>query len=924
MKASEAKRLAAPLLVCWMIVAAVCLALAMEARGQNPYLIGRGNAANDDEGTDLRTAAGMVNSNFLALWRQVFTNGALSSLGASNDLVKPLIAPTLTNLFAIEAGEGMSFTMTPTSIVFNASGGGGGATNAVTKFNLLTNAFQHLEITTNAGSAPNLTTNGVGSSATNYVNLPFAGPAVIGVLHSNDFQRLDRAITNGAPNHFAVVNNQLLIKNGAVITNLVVDSSAGFAGSLVMRADGNPYVSFNQGTDGVFTFAHTTGGNNARIFPGGRWAFLKDVTNSATVYFPALTASLPLVLDANNAVTAAQLATAQIADDAVTYGKMQDVSAASKLLGRGDSGSGIVQEITLGSGLSMSGTTLSASGGGGGATNALTQLQGMTNAQQWLAIGSIAGASFTWTTNGAGANATNTLNVPADIIMASEVDTAAEVNALVGDDDFVTLAGSQSISGAKTFGLGSTLLMEALTASRPLKLNGSKFVTSGFIDVSSANDITGEIGTGNIANDAVTYAKIQNVAVGSALLGRGDSGAGDVQQITLGTGFSMSGTTLNFTETGDFGGPASSTDNAVVRFNGTTGKLGQNSGVIIDDTNGVSIPGGLAAHHVQSTNGFASLGNGSLPGILELYESNQTHFVSHRAAEQLAGKQHFHWYSNAVANGSIAVLVATNQNGSNFHVGARLITGTGHLVASNAPTINSPTIIGTAVIDGATFNAAIDFLDGIDVRGISRMRQTLNVDGLLSGDSARFTNAIRGDSTMTLAGLLSADSGRISNAFRLDGALTAGSTARFNTIQVTNAVQLDGTVTAAGTVNLADGVVTNNVKWLFGADLAPASQLTNYTADFSFGTRRKALTNDFHISAVSNLPTDGVKPWMAVLRNFSGSTWTVSVDPSMPRSGTNWVEVASAKQCVINIVPDGSGGTDKTNTIVSITLAESP
>lgn len=40
---------------------------------------------------------------------------------------------------------------------------------------------------------------------------------------------------------------------------------------------------------------------------------------------------------------------------------------------------------------------------------------------------------------------------------------------------------------------------------------------------------------------------------------------------------------------GDFVGPASSTDNAVVRFDSTTGKLGQNSGVIIGDLNDISL-----------------------------------------------------------------------------------------------------------------------------------------------------------------------------------------------------------------------------------------------------------------------------------------------------------------------------------------------
>ena len=63
---------------------------------------------------------------------------------------------------------------------------------------------------------------------------------------------------------------------------------------------------------------------------------------------------------------------ATIAASAVTYAKMQAVSAASRLLGRGTAGTTAVREVSLGTGLSMSGDVLSATATGGG-TNTILQ-----------------------------------------------------------------------------------------------------------------------------------------------------------------------------------------------------------------------------------------------------------------------------------------------------------------------------------------------------------------------------------------------------------------------------------------------------------------------------------------------------------------------------------------------------------------------
>lgn len=93
---------------------------------------------------------------------------------------------------------------------------------------------------------------------------------------------------------------------------------------------------------------------------------------SPTFVTPALGTPSAAVL-----TNATGLPTGGMLDEAVTYAKMQHVSAESKLLGRGEGGgAGDVQEITLGSGLAMSGTTISATGAASLATGENLVLSG--------------------------------------------------------------------------------------------------------------------------------------------------------------------------------------------------------------------------------------------------------------------------------------------------------------------------------------------------------------------------------------------------------------------------------------------------------------------------------------------------------------------------------------------------------------------
>lgn len=103
---------------------------------------------------------------------------------------------------------------------------------------------------------------------------------------------------------------------------------------------------------------------------------------------------------------------------------------------------------------------------------------------------------------------------------------------------------------------GSTGDPVDLTVAQAKTMLGLTGTNSGDQTITLTGDVTGS-GTGSfaatIANDAVTYAKMQNVSAASKLLGRGSAGgSGDVEEITLGTNLSMSGTTLNASGGGSF------------------------------------------------------------------------------------------------------------------------------------------------------------------------------------------------------------------------------------------------------------------------------------------------------------------------------------------------------------------------------------
>jgi hypothetical protein len=237
---------------------------------------------------------------------------------------------------------------------------------------------------------------------------------------------------------------------------------------------------------------------------------------------------------------------------------------------------------------------------------------------------------------------------------------------------------------------------------------------------------------------SLVVADIPALTSGSSILY--GNGTGGFSNVTIGTGVSFVAGTLSATGSGgDVVGPASSTDNAIARYNLTTGKLIQNSLVIVDDTGSVTGVNSLTAESL-TVNNNATLG----------FSNTDTLDVRARIISDLEpntnnakdiGTSGRNWrdgfFGRNLDTVNLSVTGTTSFDGAQGTSG-QVLTSAG---AGNTPTWTTPTTGTITAVSVVSANG----LAGTSSGGATpALTLTTTITGLLKGNGTAISAAVAG------------------------------------------------------------------------------------------------------------------------------------------------------------------------------------